>query len=94
MAMKKRSKVGNVLIWFSVFVLILISSEAKASNSILIGKTDQAYIFIDKESINHISTDIVRAQVKYFFYIVEPFKSKYINYYGSSRSRVGQFISP
>ena len=79
--MRRRRKVGKVLIWLPVFVLFFISTKAKASDSVLIEKTDQAYVFVDNESINHISTNIVRARVKYFLYTVAPFKSKYITYY-------------
>jgi hypothetical protein len=78
---KRSRKMGNVLIWLPVFVLLIISAETKASDSILIKKTDQAYVFVDNESINHISTNIVRAQIKYFFHTMEPFKSKYLDYY-------------
>ncbi len=79
--MNRRRKVGNVFIWLSVFVSFLIPIEVKAFDSTLIEKTDQAYVFVDNESINHISTNIFKAQVKYFLYTVETFKSKYINFY-------------
>jgi hypothetical protein len=80
--MTRGRKAVRIFIWLSVFGLVLISPIARGSDSILIEKTDKAYVFIDNESIKHISKNIVRARVKYFPHtVMEPFRSKYLSYY-------------
>lgn len=99
--MTRGRKAVNVLIWLSVFGLFFLSIVAEGSDSILIEKTDQAYVFIDNESIKHISDNIVRAWVKYFPHtVLEPFKAKYLHYYlsyyefdcGEKKNRVLQTV--
>jgi hypothetical protein len=73
-------KGANLLVYFLAFNLFFLPVLAEAVNWKLIAKSKNGNmsIFIDNESIRHISKTIVRARVKLSFEKMEPMKSKYI----------------
>ena len=74
-------KAGSFSICMFAVILFFTSGMAEGANWGLVSEYDNTNIYIDNESIKHISETVIGAQVKIVYKEPSWFKSKSIDYY-------------